>query len=163
MKFIQTLILCNIVFISACGGSDSPSGNVSVPAIDGPKQALEVNEDSFITAEGSNNKVTDIEAPVDHNFTAAKQQQITITSQGKDSCHINIYTRYNKAGGDKFAPSAGSRVVQVYSEQCEYSGAVFLLNQQRKLLIEVINLNIEDTTSYYEKTVQNSPIELAIN
>ena len=73
-----------------------------------------------------------------------------------------MYSRYNKARGDQFAPTAGSRVVQVYSESCEYSGTVHLLNQQRKLLIEVINLNSEDTTSYYEATVQSGPIELAM-
>ena len=49
MKFIKTLIICNIAFISACSDSesDSPTGNVSTPtanvvtpAIDGPEQEL---------------------------------------------------------------------------------------------------------------------------
>jgi len=169
MKFIQTLIICNIAFISACGGSDSPTGNVSppagdvvTPAIDGPKQELHSEDDGFISTESDGLRLEDIEAPITQKFTAAKQQQLTITSQSGDSCHINIYTRYNKVAGPKFAPSAGSRVVQMYSENCTYSGTVYLLNQQRKLLIEVINLNLDDTTSYYEEAIQNSAIEVAI-
>ncbi len=171
MKFIQTLIICNIAFISACSdsGSDSPTGNVTTPtgnvatpAIDGPKQALLSEDDGFISTESDNLRLEDIEAPITQKFTAAKQQQLTITSQSGNACHINIYTQYNKISGHRFTPSAGSRVVQMYSENCTYSGSIYLLSQQRKLLIEVINLNLEDTTSYYEEAIQNSVIEVAI-
>ncbi len=162
MKFIQTLIICNIAFISACGGDDSPTGNMTTPATDGPKQELLSEDDGFISTESDDLRLEDVEAPITQKFTAAKQQQLTITSQSGDACHINIYTRYNKVAGPKFSPSAGSRVVQMYSENCTYSGTVYLLNQQRKLLIEVVNLNLEDTTSYYEEAIQNSAIEVAI-
>lgn len=169
MKIIQTLIICNIAFISACGGSDSPAGNVNTPAdnvtaptIDGPKQVLFSDEDGFISTESDNLKFEGIEAPITQTFTAATQQQLTITSQSGDACHINIYTRYNKSAGTQFAPLAGSRVVQMHSEDCTYSGTIALLNQQRKLLIEVINLSLEDTTSYYEETIQSNAIEVAI-
>jgi hypothetical protein len=171
MKFIKTLILCNIAFISACSDSDSdsptgnvstPTANVSSPAVDGPKLELLTDDDGFISTENDDLRLEDIEAPITQKFTAAKQQQLTITSQRGDACHINIYTQYNKLSGHVFTPSAASRVVQMYSEDCEYSGTVYLLNQERKLLIEVINLNHEDTTSYYEEVTKDSVIEVAI-
>ncbi|SGY86213.1 Putative uncharacterized protein [Moritella viscosa] len=171
MKFIQTLIICNIAFISACSDSesDSPTGNVSTPtanvvtpAIDGPEQELLSDDDGFISAESDDLRLQDIEAPITQKFTATKQQELIITSQGTDSCHINVYTRYDKTSGYNFTPSGGSRVVQVYSANCEYSGTIYLLNQQHKLLIEVVNLNQEDTTSYYEETIKNTAIEVAI-
>ncbi|KXO14305.1 hypothetical protein AKG98_383 [Moritella sp. JT01] len=175
MKLIQTLIICNIAFISACSdsgsgsASDSPTGNVSTPtgnvatpAIDGPKQVLLSDDDGFISTESDDLRLQDIVAPITQKFTAAKQQELTITSQSGDACHINIYTKYNKVSGHKFSPAIGSRVLQMYSENCAYSGSIYLLSQQRKLLIEVINLNLEDTTSYYEETIQNTAIEVAI-
>lgn len=170
MKFIQTLIICNISLISACSDDgNSPTGNVQVPienvassAIDGSKQELFTDDDGFISTESDDFRLQNIEAPVTQSFTAAKQQTLTITSQEGESCHINIYTQYNKTSRNNFTPSGGSRVVQAYSENCEYSGTIYLLNQQRKLLIEVINLNRDDTTSYYEATIQNQPIEVAI-
>ncbi|QUM88369.1 hypothetical protein HWV03_05795 [Moritella sp. 36] len=171
MKFIKTLIICNIAFISACSdsGSDTPTGNVSTPtgnvatpAVDGPKLELLSDDDGFISTENDDLKLQDIVAPITQKFTAAKSQQLTITSQGGSACHINIYTQYNKASGHKFAPKNGSRVLQVYSENCAYSGSIYLLSHQHKLLIEVINLTQEDTTSYYEETIQETPIEVAI-
>lgn len=165
MTYIKALIICCITFLTACGGSDSPTGNASAPpatpAIDGPKQDLLTDEDEFISTESDDLSLRDIEAPITQDFTASKQQQITISSQSGDSCHINIYTRYNKKGL-RFTPSQGGRVLQMYSDSCEYTGMVYLLNQQHKLLVEVINLNAQDTTTYYEKTVQASGIEIII-
>lgn len=166
MKLIKTLIICNIAFISACGGSDSPSGNTPAAAesaaIDGPVRQLTADEDGFITTEGESTRFQDIEVPEDQDFTASKQQQLTITSAGGTSCHINVYSRFNKAQGNNYSPSAASRIIQMYSDTCEYSGTIYILNQQQKLLVEVINLNLDDTTSYYEKLIDNKPIEVAV-
>ncbi len=170
MTFKQKIFICTVISlsISACGGSDSPSGNPTTPdnqtepTIDGEQQALTEDEDNFIPTASDNNSLKNITAPSTLNFRASTTLQLHITSNSAQPCNINIYKDYEASLNPKFTPAPKGKVMQINSDTCSYSGQIYILNQQQKLLAEVVSLQSE-TTSYHEIVIASNTISLELD
>ncbi|WP_392340648.1 hypothetical protein [Moritella marina] len=173
MNYKQQLLICTVATISmtGCGGSDSPSGNVPVgntpaPAatttIDGPKQVLTENEDSFIPTASNGNSLLNVTAPSTLNFRASTTMQLQITSNNAQPCNINIYKDYDASSAPTFIPDPKGKVMQINSDTCSYSGQIYVLNQQQKLLAEVVSLQ-DATTRYSEVLLSGNTITLNLD
>jgi len=151
--------------ISACGGSDSPSGNPTTPSaqtVDGAEQVLTQGEDSFIPTASNNNSLKNINASSALNYQASTTMQLQVDSSSAQPCDINIYKQYEKFLGPVFAPDPNSQVMQINSDSCSYSGPIYILNQQQRLLAEVVSLQ-HATTSYHEIIISNNTIALSLD
>ncbi|WP_017220881.1 hypothetical protein [Moritella dasanensis] len=171
MNINQQLLICTVVslFISACGGSDSPSGNTvtpptnkTIPTVDGAKQVLTEDEDSFIPTASNNNSLKNITAPSTLTYRASTTMQLQVDSNSAQPCNINIYKEYDTLSDSGFTPDPSSQVMQIDSETCSYSGPIYILNQQKTLLAEVVSLQ-HATTSYHEVLITNNTITLSVN
>ena len=168
MNYKQQLLICTTmaITVAGCGGSDSPSGNTpsgntpATTAVDGPKQVLTENEDSFIPITDDGNSLLNITAPSTLNFRASTTLQLHITSNSAQPCNINIYKDYEASLNPKFTPDP--KVMQINSDTCSYSGQIYILNQQQKLLAEVVSLQSE-TTSYHEIVIASNTISLELD
>ncbi|GIC82642.1 hypothetical protein [Moritella sp. F3] len=167
MNFKQQLLICTVMTISitGCGGSDSPSGNAPVaaaPTIDGPKQVLSENEDSFIPTASNDNSLFNVSAPSTLNYRASTTMQLQITSNSAQPCNINIYKDYDTLPGPTFTPAPSGKVIQINSDTCSYSGQIYILKQQQKLLAEVVSLQ-NATTTYSEVLLNGNTITLNLD
>ncbi|SQD80678.1 hypothetical protein [Moritella yayanosii] len=171
MTFKQKTFICTVICISisACGGSDSPSGNATTPSgnqatttVDGARQELTQDEDSFIPTASNNNSLQNITASSTLNYQASTTMQLQIDSNSAQPCNINIYKQYGKFLGPVFAPNPDSQVIQINSDTCSYSGPIYILNQQQRLLAEVVSLQ-HATTSYHEIIISSNTITLSLN
>ena len=178
MTFKQKIFICTVICmsISACGGSDSPSGNATTPSgkstspsgnpaattVDGAKQELTQDEDSFIPTASNDNSLQNINASSALNYQASTTMQLQIDSNSAQPCNINIYKQYDKFLGPVFAPNPDSQVMQINSDTCSYSGPIYILNQQQRLLAEVVSLQ-HATTSYHEIIISSNTITLSLN
>jgi len=167
MTFKQKIFICTVISISisACGGSDSPSGNPITPptqTVDGAKQVLTQGEDSFIPTASNNNSLKNINASSALNYQASTTMQLQVDSSSAQPCDINIYKQYEKFLGPVFAPDPNSQVMQINSDSCSYSGPIYILNQQQRLLAEVVSLQ-HATTSYHEIIISNNTIALSLD
>ena len=93
MTFKQKIFIYTVIYmsISACGGSDSPSGNQAATTVDGAKQALTPDEDSFIPTASNDNRLQNINASSALNFQASSTLQLQVASNSAQPCNINIY------------------------------------------------------------------------
>ncbi|PKH09344.1 hypothetical protein [Moritella sp. Urea-trap-13] len=172
MNFKQQLLICTVMTmsISACGGGDSPSGNAAtpsntpsaIPSVDGPKQELTQDEDSFIPTASNDNSLFNINASSALTYQASTTMQLQIASNSGQPCNINIYKEYDKFLGPDFTPNPSSQVMQINSDTCSYSGPIYILNQQQKLLAEVVSLQ-HATTQYSEILITSNTITLNID
>jgi len=167
MTFKQKIFICTVISmsISACGGSDSPSGNSITPpaqTVDGAEQVLAQGEDNFIPTASNNNSLQNINASSALNYQASTTMQLQIDSNSAQPCDINIYKQYDKFLGPVFAPDPNSQVMQINSNSCSYSGPIYILNQQQRLLAEVVSLQ-HATTSYHEIIISNNTITLSLD
>ena len=166
MTLKQKILIFTVISlsISACGGSDSPSGNSTTPlapTVDGAEQVLTEGEDSFIPT-ASNNSLQNINASSALNYRASTTMQLQVDSNSAQSCNININKQYDKFLGPVFAPDPNSRVIQINSNTCSYSGPIYILNQQKRLLAEVVSLQ-HATTSYHEIIITSNTITLNLD
>jgi hypothetical protein len=169
MNFKQQLLMSTVIImsISACGGGgggdDAPSGNTATaPTVDGAKQVLTENEDSFIPTASNNNSLKNITAPSTLTYRASTTLQLQVDSNSAQPCNINIYKEYDTLSDSGFTPDPSSQVMQIDSETCSYSGPIYILNQQKTLLAEVVSLQ-HATTSYHEVLITNNTITLSVN
>lgn len=138
MKYFYSLII--LTFLTACGGgSGGESQNTVAPTIDGPKVLLAETDDSFIQQANENSKLDNVTATEQQKFVASKQVGIALNFMTTD-CYINIYNRYEMVKGE-VAPDQNSRVLQLSSTDCSYSGPISVVSQQREVLIEIIKPN----------------------
>jgi len=174
MTFKQKIFIYTVISlsISACGGSDSPSGNPTTPSgnpstplaptVDGAEQVLLQGEDSFIPTASNNNSLQNINASSALNYQASTTMQLQVDSNSAQPCDINIYKQYDKFLGPVFAPDPNSQVMQINSDSCSYSGPIYILNQQQRLLAEVVSLQ-HATTSYHEIIISSNTITLSLD
>ena len=164
MTFKQKIFIYTVIYmsISACGGSDSPSGNQAATTVDGAKQALPPDEDSFIPTASNANRLQNINASSALNYQASSTMQLQVASNSAQPCNINIYKQYDKFLGPVFAPDPDSQIMQINSDTCSYSGPIYILKQQQRLLAEVVSLR-HATTSYHEIIISSNTITLNFN
>lgn len=174
MNFKQPLLICAVMTISitGCGGSDSPSGNTpstnapdtttTTTTIDGAQQVLNENEDSFIPIANNDNNLLNVSAPSTLNYRASTTMQLQITSNNAQPCNINIYKDYDASSVPTFIPDPKGKVMQINSDTCSYSGQIYVLNQQQKLLAEVVSLQ-DATTRYSEVLLSGNSITLNLD
>ena len=164
MTFKQKIFIYTVIYmsISACGGSDSPSGNQAATTVDGAKQALTPDEDSFIPTASNDNRLQNINASSALNYQASSTMQLQVASNSAQPCNINIYKQYDKFLGPVFAPDPDSQIMQINSDTCSYSGPIYILKQQQRLLAEVVSLQ-HATTSYHEIIISSNTITLNFN
>lgn len=164
MTFKQKIFIYTVIYmsISACGGSDSPSGNQAATTVDGAKQALTPDEDSFIPTASNDNRLQNINASSALNYQASSTMQLQVASNSAQPCNINIYKQYDKFLGPVFAPDPDSQIMQINSDTCSYSGPIYILKQQQRLLAEVVSLR-HATTSYHEIIISSNTITLNFN
>jgi hypothetical protein len=174
MNFKQPLLICAVMTISitGCGGSDSPSGNTpstnapdttaTATTIDGAQQVLNENEDSFIPIANNDNNLLNVSAPSTLNYRASTTMQLQITSNSGQPCNINIYKDYDTLSGPTFTPDPKGKVMQINSDTCSYSGQIYVLRQQQKLLAEVVSLQ-NATTTYNEVLLSGNSITLNLD
>jgi len=85
-----------------------------------------------------------------------------VISNSAQPCNINIYKQYDKLSGAVFMPDASSQVMQINSDTCSYSGPIYILNQQQRLLAEVVSLQ-HATSRYHEIIITSNTINLNLD
>lgn len=169
--FIGTISLCVILsLLTACGGEDNSSSNSASPAsVDGPIVELTPQDDSFSPSEGADNSLQTVTSPADHSFNASRATAIQIRSVESHPCHANIYSRYKKKNGLTYIPDPTSRVMQINSPTCDYSGILYVMHHWESLLVEVIIIRQTEgtlqngSTTYYEVALPSDEVILDVN
>ncbi|MDX2319529.1 MAG: hypothetical protein QNK26_02915, partial [Moritella sp.] len=144
------------------GNAATTPADQATPTVDGAKQALTQDEDSFIPTASNNNSLLNINASSALNYQASTTMQLQIVSNSGQPCNINIYKEYAKFLGPDFAPDPSSQVMQINSDTCSYSGPIYILNHQQKLLAEVVSLQ-HSTTQYSEILITSNTITLNLD
>lgn len=155
MKHLKQILLINALLVSACGGGGGESSNSVQPTVDGFLQPLTQDDDSFINTVNNNNKLSSISALRSQDFTASKTIDLALAYNNNRPCAINIYKVYSVNQNSVISTDRESRVMQLSSNNCQYNGPLFLLNQQSKLLIEVIDIENQQTNYSEAKVMEN--------
>jgi hypothetical protein len=173
---ITPLILLSL--LSACGGGGGGGGADSItaepannatpapadtPPIDGESIELTQVDDGFLASGNTDTQLQALAAPSSHQFLPASAQAITIDSTNSSPCHLNIYSQYDINDNGEFVPDGDSKVIQANTTNCHYSGQLYTMNHWSTLLIEVIDSQLSDQTTYYEVTLHAGPIAITIN
>lgn len=165
MKLIPKLLLCSVSAIAACGveenANDAPAATTAT-TVDGVFVPLTQTEENYQPASTNSDGLKTVVATITQTFTASTTYQLHITSTIKAPCSINIYGQYERQASE-FKPQPDSRLMQINSATCSYSGPIYILNHQQELLVEVIDLQQRETTAYYEIDVTDNPIMLTMN
>ncbi len=165
MKLIPKLLLCSVSAIAACGveenSNDAPAATTTT-TVDGGFIPLTLTEENYQSASTNSDGLKTVVATITQTFTASTTQQLHLTSTVDAPCNINIYGQYERQAS-AFKPQPDSRLMQINSATCSYTGPIYILNHQQKLLVEVIDLQQRDTTAYYEINVTDDTLALTMN
>jgi hypothetical protein len=164
MKLIPKILICSISFIAACG-SDEKTSNAAPPAeitIDGALVPLVQSEENYLPPSTNSGGLQTVVAPITQKFTASTTHQLHLESTVDVPCNINVYSQY-ESQESTFRPQADSRIMQINSAICGYTGPIYILNHHKTLLVEVIDLLQTDVTVYYEIDITDNKVSLTMN
>ncbi len=174
MKKIQRLFLCTFIIsttplLTACGGDNDSSNSASTTSVDGPTVELTAQDENFSPSKNADNSLQRVSSPTDHQFTASKAAAIQFRSVNSDPCHINIYSRFRQNSAGSYLPDPTTRVMQIDSATCDFSGMLYVMHHWEALLVEVIIIRQTEGSSqingatYYKVTLPADPISLDVN
>ncbi len=166
MKTIQRLLvgtisICTVLSLLTACGSESDS---AVPErVDGPIVELTTQDDSYHSGKGDNNSLQNITSTAENQFTAARATAIQIQSADSTPCHVNIYSDFTKLSTETYIPDPTARVMQINSATCDYSGMLYVMHHWESLLVEVIIIEQNSSTRYFEATLPSDAVVLNVN
>lgn len=160
MRHLKSILAVSILLISACGGGGGESSNSVAQTVDGFLQPLSDSDDSFIDTASNNNKLSSISALKNQRFTASKKLNISLIFNEGQPCAINIYKDYVVGESEEIITRDQSRIMKLTSDNCQYNGPLAVLNQQSKVLIEIIDIN-NNQINYSEAMINGDTLSFS--